>query len=125
MRFTKIRAVQTLFSLLIILFGLNGFFSFLPIPQPQGFPLEFLMTLGKAKYIFPTVALIMISAGILLLMDRAAAFGLTILLPVTFNIFAFHLLHERHGLIAATLLFAGNLLLIFRRREQFNPLFTV
>src|ERR1700722_7631615 len=104
--FTKI--VQLVFGLILILFGINGFISFLPIPEKQGFAFEFLHTLHQARYLFPVIAAIMTTAGVLLLSNRAVIFGLLIQLPISFNIFAFHLFHDWQGLIAAYVIFGMN-----------------
>lgn len=118
------RILQITFGLILILFGLNGFFSFLPIPEKQGFAFEFLYTLRQARYIFPVVAIIMTTTGILLLLNRWVNLGLLIQLPVSFNIFAFHLFHDWHGLVAAYIIFGINIFLITRRFKQFKMLFS-
>ena len=118
------KVVQTLFGLILVVFGLNGFLHFMPIPEKQGFALEFLSTLQQAKYIFPIIASVMTASGVLLLIKRWVPFALLIQLPISINIFAFHLLHDWHGLIAAYLIFAMNNFLIIRNFKQFKPLFT-
>lgn len=117
------RTLQTLFGLLLILFGLNSFFGFLPIPEKQGFAFEFLKTLHEAKYLFPLIATIMTTAGTLLVINKWVAFGLLIQLPISVNIFAFHLFHDWQGLIPAWILFALNNFLIFRKLNHFKALF--
>lgn len=117
------RSLQTLFGLLLILFGLNSFFGFLPIPEKQGFAFEFLKTLHEAKYLFPLIATIMTTSGILLVMNQWTAFALLMQLPISVNIFAFHLFHDWQGLVPAWALFALNNFLIFRKIGQFKPLF--
>lgn len=118
------KILQIVFGLILILFGLNGFISFLPIPEKQGFAFEFLQTLRQARYIFPVVATIMTTTGILLLLNRGVNFGLLIQLPVSFNILAFHLFHDWQGLIAAYIIFGMNIFLILRRFKQFKILFS-
>jgi putative oxidoreductase len=119
----NIRHLQTIFGLALILFGLNAFFSFLPIPEKQGFALEFLNALHQTKYIFPLIGTIMTTTGILLLLNHWVAFGLLMLLPVSINIFAFHLFHDWQGLVPACVIFVFNCLLILKRLEQLKPLF--
>jgi putative oxidoreductase len=118
------RIVQIVFGLGLVLFGLNGFFAFLPIPEKQGFAFEFLHVLRQAGYIFPVVAAIMTTSGTLLLLNRWVAFALLIQLPISFNIFAFHLFHDLHGLLAAYPIFGLNMFLILRRFKQFKTLFS-
>src|ERR1043165_1431168 len=115
--------LQIIFGLILILFGLNALFAFLPLPEKRGFALDFLNSLHQAKYIFPIIGTIMTTTGILLVLNRWVAFGLILLLPVSFNIFAFHLFHDREGLVAAWIIFALNNFFLIRRREQFKILF--
>lgn len=115
--------LQIIFGVILVVFGLNALFAFLPIPEKQGFALAFLNALHQTKYIFPVIAAIMTAAGILLLLNRLVAFGLILLLPVSFNIFAFHLFHDRQGLIAAWAIFALNNFFLIRRSKQLKTLF--
>lgn len=123
MEINKTRILQTVFGLILILFGLNGFFSFLPIPEKQGFAFEFLHILHQSGYIMPAVATIMTMAGSFLLLNKWVNFGLIIMLPISFNIFAFHLFHDWQGLAAAYAILGCNNFLILRRYDKFKVLF--
>jgi putative oxidoreductase len=124
MRINMIRVLQIVFGLTLLLFGMNGFISFLPLPEKQGFAFEFLHVLHQARYLFPVVAMIMTTAGILFLLNRGVNFGLLIQLPISFNILTFHLFHDWQGLIAACIIFGMNIFLILRRFRQFKILFS-
>lgn len=116
------RYARIVLGLSLLLFGLNGFFSFLPIPEKQGFALEFLQTLKKAGYLLPVVAVIMTTSGMLLLLNKGMLVGLLMQLPVSFNIVAFHLFHDRQGLIVAYVMFTMNMFLILKNYKQFKHL---
>ncbi len=118
-----LKSLQVFYGLALVVFGLNGFFHFLPIPEKQGFALEFMTTLHTAGYIFPVVAGIMCVSGILLLMNSAVAFALILMLPISFNIFLFHLLHDQAALVVAYALFALNMFHIFRNAKQYRTIF--
>jgi hypothetical protein len=117
------RMIQMMYGLILVVFGLNGFFHYLPIPEKEGFALEFMQALEQAKYLLPAVAVIMIVSGILFLSNRGVAFALLMQLPVSFNIFAFHLFHDWQGLIVAYLIFGINNFLIIKRFNQYKILF--
>lgn len=121
-RFTRI--IEILFGILLVMFGLNALFAFLPIPEKEGFALEYLSILHQSGYLFPMIAAIMTSSGLLLLTNRAVAFALLIQMPISVNIFAFHLFHDWQGLIAAYVIFGMNNFLIFKRYKQYRPLFS-
>jgi putative oxidoreductase len=124
MKINVTRVVQIVFGFILILFGANGFLSFLPIPEKQGFAFEFLHILRQAKYMFPIIAAIMSTSGILLLSNRRINLALLIQLPISFNILVFHLFHDWQGLIAADIIFAMNMFLIVRRFDQFKLIFS-
>ena len=123
MKINLVRVFQIVYGLILILFGLNGHFSFLPVPEKEGFALEFLHTLHQAKYMFPVIVTIMITTGSLLLLNRGVALVLLMQLPISFNIFAFHLFHDWQGLIPAYIIFGMNMFLILRRHKQYKILF--
>ncbi len=107
-----IKGLKIIFGISLILFGLNGFFKFIPLPEKEGFAALFLQTLQQAGYLMPTIACIQIFTGITLLLNRATFLGLLVLLPISYNMAFFHLLHDPQGLIPALLIFIFNLLLM-------------
>ncbi|MEM7050306.1 MAG: hypothetical protein AAF604_11640 [Acidobacteriota bacterium] len=77
---------------IFIVFGLNGFFKFLPVPELQPDAASFIGLLIGSGYM-KVVKLIEIIGGILLLVNRRPL-GLTLLGPVVVNIMLFHLLFD-------------------------------
>lgn len=120
----KMTLFQKIFGSILIIFGLNGFFHFLPLPEKQGFALEFLQTLGQAKYLMPAVGIIMTAAGLFLVLNRWVTLGLLMLLPVSFNIFAFHLFHDIQGVAVAWFIWFGNIFLIKNNFSKIKPIFS-
>jgi hypothetical protein len=83
---------QILLGLVFVVFGLNGFLHFLPMPPlstdtPAGMFLTAVTTSGFMKGVF----LCQIVGGLLLLLNILPVLGLVILCPVIFNIILFHL----------------------------------
>ncbi len=84
-------ASRYLLGLIFLVFGLNGFFNFLP--QPTGLPEAagaFLGGLAQSGYFFPVLKGTEVIAGILLLSGIAAPLALVVLAPITIQIFLFH-----------------------------------
>jgi uncharacterized membrane protein YphA (DoxX/SURF4 family) len=78
-------------GLVFTVFGLNGFFGFLPqppLPEEAG---SFLAALGATGYLFPMIKGIEVLAGIALLSNRFVPLALILLAPIVVNIAAFHL----------------------------------
>ena len=90
------------FGVGLLILGLNGFFKFLPLPEKMDFAKVFMQTLHDSGYMMPTIACIQLFSGMALLLNRYKTLGLLLLAPVSFNIFFFHLFHDRAALLPAT-----------------------
>lgn len=78
-------------GLIFTVFGLNGFFNFLPNPELPGAAGEFIGGLMGSGYFWPFLKLTESVCGILLLANRMVPLALTILAPVILNIILFHI----------------------------------
>ena len=97
-----------LLGLIFLVFGLNGFLHFIPMPPPAGIAGQFLGALFVSHYLVPVFLLQLIPA-ILLLSNRFVPLALTLLAPIIVNIVLFHALMAPAGLpmaIVVTVLWA-------------------
>ena len=104
----KITAViaRFLLGLIFLIFGLNGFFNFLPMPPPTGVAGQFLGALFVSHYLAVVFSLQLIGA-VLLLINRYVPLALAIPAPIIFNILFFHFLMAPSGVplaLVATIL---------------------
>ena len=111
-------------GLVFVVFGLNFFLRFIPIPQPpEGSPPAMFM---GAMYITGYLAFIKvleIIGGLLIAIPRTRTIGLLILGPIIVNIFAFHIfLTKGVGLFDPVVLLVGfiSLFLIWAEKERFK-----
>ncbi len=81
---------RLILGLIFTIFGLNGFLSFLPAPPPEGVALQFFSGLAATGYFFPLLKGTEVLVGLALLSGRYVPLALTVLAPITLNIFAFH-----------------------------------
>ncbi len=65
---TTIIIARVLLGLILLVFGLNNFLQFLPMPEMSAEAGEFMGALAKAGYFFPIIAIVEIIIGVLLLM---------------------------------------------------------
>ena len=86
-----------LLGLIFLVFGLNGFLHFIPMPPPSGVAGQFLGAMFVSKYLLFVSGLQVIS-GALLLIDRYVPLALTILGPIIVNILLFHSLMNPAGI---------------------------
>ncbi|MCP4200973.1 MAG: DoxX family membrane protein [bacterium] len=81
-------------GLIFTVFGLNGFFNFIPLPEMSEGANNFLGALAASGYMFPVIKITEIVCGVLLLIGRWVPLALTVLAPVVLNIVLFHVFLE-------------------------------
>ena len=87
-----------LLGLLFTVFGLNGFFHFIPTgPVPSGHAGEFFGVLYATHYMVPVFAIQLVS-GVLFFANRYVPLALTLIAPVIVNILLFHVLMNPGGI---------------------------
>lgn len=84
-------------GVIFLVFGLNGFLHFIPLPPPSGVAGQFMGALFVSHYLTLIFALQVIGA-VLLLANRYVPLALTLLAPVIVNILCFHALMAPSGL---------------------------
>jgi hypothetical protein len=105
-----------------VVFGLNIFFQFLPMPPPPSGPAgDFAKALFVSHYIYVLGAL-QVLGGLLCLARRFVPLGLTLLGPVIVNILLFHLLLNRTGLPLAIVVSVLAVILLWHHRASFAGL---
>lgn len=72
-------------GVIFLVFGLNGFLNFIPLPPPAGIAGQFMAALYISHYLWMIFAFQLI-AGILLLVNRYVPLALAMLAPVIVNI---------------------------------------
>jgi putative oxidoreductase len=89
-----------LLGLIFLVFGLNGFLNFIPMPPPSGAAAQFMGAMFVTNYLLFIFAIQLIG-GVLLLINRFVPLALTLLAPVIVNILLFHSLMAPSGLALA------------------------
>lgn len=113
---------RILLGLIFLVFGLNGFFHFLHMPQPAGDQGVFAGILFKSGYWIP-IFTVQVLGGILLLLGRFVPLGLTLLAPVIVNILTFHAALAPEGLPMAAVVAILWLVAFVAYRKYFASLF--
>ena len=116
-------ALRLLLGLILLVFGANKFFNFLPMPPMEGAPGEFMGALGKSGYMFPLIALTEIIAGALLLLNKWKGLALIFAAIISVNIVLFHLALAPAGIGLAAVVAVLNIILIYANWNKFKTLF--
>ena len=120
------KIAQVVLGLIFLVFGLNGFFNFIPMGSPPtGAAGDFVMGLFKSGYFLPFLKGIEVICGILLLVNRFATLALLILAPIIINILLFHTFLAHEGLPMAIVLVGLLGYLAWTRKEAYRHVLTV
>jgi putative oxidoreductase len=114
--------VRLLLGLVFVVFGLNGFLHFIPMPPPTGTAAQFLGALFVSHYLV-AVFLLQLIPGVLLLINRFVPLALTLLGPVIVNILLFHISMNPAGLPLPLLVTVLWLVTAWSVRSAFAGLF--
>lgn len=113
---------RILLGLVFLIFGLNGFLHFIPMPPPTGVAAQFFGAILQSRY-WVFLFGIQVLGGALLLLNRFVPLALAILGPVVVNIFLFHLLMAPAGLPLALLVVLLWTIVALRNKQYFSGLF--
>ena len=113
---------RSLLGLVFVVFGLNAFLNFIPLPPPKGeLAGEFMKALFVSHYLY-AVKCFEISGGLLLLTGRFTPLGLTLVGPVIVNILFYDLFLDPSGLPLGIVLAILALFLLWQKRHAFAGL---
>jgi hypothetical protein len=109
-------------GVIFLVFGLNGFLNFIPLPPPGGIAGQFMGALYASHYLWVIFAFQLV-AGVLLLVNRYVPFAVAVLAPVIANILCFHVLMAPSGLPLALVVAVLWALIFVDVRPAFAVLF--
>jgi hypothetical protein len=109
-------------GVIFLVFGLNGFLNFIPMPPPGGIAGQFLGVLYASHYLWVIFGFQLI-AGVLLLVNRYVPMAVAMLAPVLVNILTFHALMAPSGLPLALFVAALWAVVFVDVRPAFTGLF--
>ena len=115
---------RILMGLPLIVFGLNGFFNFIPpppTPLPEG-AAAFAGALFKSGYMMQLIGTTQLIVGVFLLTNRFVPLALVLFAPFMVNSIAFHVFLEHSGLPMAMVFLALELYLAWVYRRAYRPL---
>jgi putative oxidoreductase len=88
---------RLLLGLIFVVFGLNFFLHFIPVPPPNEAAGSFLGALFATGYMFPLIKVIEIVTGALLLAGFFVPLALLLLAPIVVNIALVHFILDTGG----------------------------
>lgn len=117
--------VRSLLGLIFLVFGLNFFLHFIPMPPPPANPgaaESFTGGLFQAGYFFPMLKGIEVLLGGFLLLNFFTPLSLVILAPISINILLFHLFLAPAGIGMSILIVVLHIYLFWAYRKSFRTI---
>lgn len=119
--FTKL--LRILLALLLLVFGANKVYPFLPIFSMPPAAANFMESLQSTGYVLYVVAALEIFIGLLLLFRKWVPFALLLLAPISINILLFHLFLDVSSIWVAIVIVTLNSILIYKYWQSYRQLF--
>jgi putative oxidoreductase len=108
---------RLLLGFVFLVFGLNGFFHFIPMPPPAGLAGQFMGVVFATHY-WVLIFAVQAMGGLLLLVNRYVPLALVLLGPVIANILNFHIFMAPQGLPLAVIVTALWVVVALRNKKH-------
>src|ERR1700687_2712301 len=118
---------RILMGLPLIVFGLNGFFNFIPpptTPLPEK-AAAFADALANTGYMLQLIGATQLIVGLLLVLNRFVPLALALFAPFIVNSIAFHLFIEHSGLPMATVFLFLEVYRAWAYRNAYRPMLAI
>lgn len=116
--------LRILLALIFLVFGLNYFFQFMPVPPPEGEEAKaFMGALFASGYMFPLIKLTEVFVGFLLLINKWVGLALILASVLLVNIVLFHFNLDKGGIAIGAVMAVIDVILIYSNWKKFKTLF--
>jgi len=115
-----ITGARVVLGLIFVVYGLNGFFHFIPMPEMNEEAAAFMGALAATGYFMIVEKAVEVVAGFMILTGRFLPLGLILLAPISVNILLFHLFLDPGGLPVAILVVVLQGFLAWAYRDSFR-----
>ena len=120
-----VTSTRILLGLIFTVFGLNGFFNFLPMPPPPEAGGAFLGALFTTGYFFPVLMIFELTCGLLLLLNCLVPLALVFLSPIVLQINLYHIFLDPAGILLPLIITALGVFLAYSYRKSFRDILKI
>lgn len=116
-------AARIILGLTLLIFGLNGFFNFMPTPPATPEAGALFGALAKTGFFFPVIKATEVIVGVLLLSNKSTAFALVLFSPVLVGIALINFILNPGGIPITLFLLALHIYLAYQQKTKYKFLF--
>ncbi len=117
-----IKIIRIVLGVILLVFGLNHFFQFMPMPQPPEPALNFMGALSATGFMWPLVGIVQVISGIFLIIGRYVTLGLVLFAPVALVILLHHIFLDPAGGLLGYITFILEIILLYAYLEAYKPM---
>ena len=122
MNATVFKVIRIIFGVLLVIFGANKFFNFMPGPQEIPEPVMNYMAALISTKTLELVGIVEVVAGLAFVFNKYGGLLAIILMSVSINAVLFHAFLGPADIAGAIVLLALNIVTLFGYREQYKPM---
>jgi hypothetical protein len=116
---------RIIFGLMFLVFGLNGFLQFMPVPPMTPEAGALLGAFAKTGYFFPMIKILELVLGFLILINVMVPFSLVAMTPILVGITTIHLFLNPAGLPMMIVFHVLHAFLVAGYFKELKPLLTL
>lgn len=113
--------LRILLGIFVLVFGVNKFANFLPMPEMSGDAAAYFGALSNAKAM-DLVGIVEIVTGVALIFNKYGALFALILMSISVNAFLFHAVLDPGGIGGSVVLLLLNIAVLYGYKDQYKAL---
>mgnify|MGYP000574252682 FL=1 len=117
-----IKIARILLGVILLVFGLNQFFQFMPMPKPPEPALSFMKALTATGFMWYVIGIFQVISGIFLIIGRYVALGLVLFAPIALVIILYHLFLDPAGGLIGYVTFILEVVLLYAYLSAYKPM---
>lgn len=114
--------VFILTGVLMIVFGLNKLYQFMPMPEMTDYQMQMINAFNTIKWLMPLVGVAEILGGLFFLIPKTRTLGSLILFPILVGIVLHGLIIDNSGLVIGLLFFVIVLYSMWKNQNKLKQL---
>lgn len=122
MNATVFKVIRIIFGVLLVIFGANKFFNFMPAPEEIPEPvMNYMVALTSTKTL-ELVGIVEVVAGLAFVFNKFGGLLAIILMSVSVNAVLFHVFLGPADIAGAIVLLILNIVMLVGYKEQYKPM---